>query len=125
MWSDVLVGQAPVFGVNRQVTLKGLPTSKIQNDDELKAMFSFDNDKFLTPWFTILSGERRLHTLTFRFTVSGATIKDMTWTTAYFLDDKHAEYYEPHMNKQHHPKHEDEIIVHYLWRHVRVTCPQS
>ena len=78
MWSDVLVGQAPLFQVDRASQLH-LPTRDyINSHTAIKLQLSYDHEKLTSEWLTLSDGKGLLlDTLTVIFVYSGSDIKEV------------------------------------------------
>jgi len=86
-WTEVLGHFCPHYGWSRRVSISLLNPEEIRVekiDTELKISFSFDNDRFITPFFVITDGNSLfLEYLEFTFVFSGDNIVDVTWNTHY------------------------------------------
>lgn len=78
MWSDVLVGQGPLFEVDRAIELP-LPTEDwTMSSTPVKLQLSYDHEKHTSEWLTLSDGKGLLlDTLTIIFVYSGSDIKDI------------------------------------------------
>ena len=83
VWTDVVIGQTPVFAHDSKVMLHAPPNEKLAQDDSFKFMLSFDHDKFLTPWILISDAKTRLVMCRITFKHDGPTINSMTVSTVY------------------------------------------
>ena len=83
VWSDVLVGQGPLFGVDRAVELN-YPSSEVPSQDTLKMQLSYDNEKFTSEWITLSDGRgHQLDLITAVFVFSGSEIHDVQHRLTY------------------------------------------
>mmetsp|Transcript_33695 Transcript_33695/g.86319 ORF Transcript_33695/g.86319 Transcript_33695/m.86319 type:complete len:226 (+) Transcript_33695:34-711(+) len=78
VWSDVLVGQGPLFDVDRAVELH-LPTAdNFMETTAVKLQLSYDNEKHVSEWLTLSDGAGlMLDTLTVHFVHAGGAIKEI------------------------------------------------
>lgn len=78
VWSDVLVGQGPLFEVDRAVELH-LPTEDwVMSSTAVKLQFSYDHEKHTSEWLTLSDGKGlALDTITVIFVYSGSDIKEV------------------------------------------------
>ena len=104
VWSDVLVGQGPLFGVDRAVELN-YPSSEVPSQDTLKMQLSYDNEKFTSEWITLSDGRgHQLDLITAVFVFSGSEIHDVQHRLTYkklTADDA--------------PGHRDAVTIAYHW----------
>jgi len=83
------------IGKKKTVTLPLGETNKASQDlnmktKELRVAFSFDHERFITPYFTIVDGKGTLlEILEFTFIVSGDDLVDVNWKTHYNTDKDH------------------------------------
>jgi hypothetical protein len=84
-WGEMLARESPHFGVDRTVKVSPVSTAKIYDStEELKISFSFDHDRFLTPWITVTDGRGSyLHYVEFDFFYSGDTVHQLKWKLDY------------------------------------------
>uniref|UniRef100_A0A7S4NS96 Uncharacterized protein n=1 Tax=Guillardia theta TaxID=55529 RepID=A0A7S4NS96_GUITH len=102
MWSDVLVGQGPLYAVDRSVELN-YPYNDIAASDTLKMQLAYDHEKFSSEWITVSDGNgNHLDVLTVELVYSGNEIHEIRHKYRY----KQVEPHEPHP---------DRITVEYHW----------
>jgi len=84
-WIDVLGKEAPKFGMDRTVKIHaGDPAQAYDTTEELKLMFSFDHDRHLTSWITVMDGKGNyLNYVEIDFTYSGDYIRSIKWVADY------------------------------------------
>jgi len=90
-WTEVLGKYCPRYTIRRTANVQLKPddlSGPTRLDEELKMMFSFDRERFMTPFLTISDGAGTyLEYLEFTFIYSGDDILDFKWRTHYNGDD--------------------------------------
>lgn len=104
-YSEVRERAAPRFAMDRTVRLSPGDPAKVYDPQEpFKMSFSFDHDRFLTPWVTVNDGRGvYLRYLTFEFEYAGDHIRSMRWTSEY----------QPPSRRGQRPEN---VIVRYHWK---------
>ncbi|KAL4426500.1 hypothetical protein ABPG77_008358 [Micractinium sp. CCAP 211/92] len=116
-WHDILGSHCPKFGVKRLVAVPLPQPVGYKVADEYKVQFSFDGDRHVTPWLTIIGKHAPLPPFVeVELVRTGNTIKSVS-ASVYALshDDQmdHAVLVREFVNATHWPKH---LLVNYRWR---------
>eukprot|EP00276_Gloeochaete_wittrockiana_P012447 CAMPEP_0184373620 /NCGR_PEP_ID=MMETSP1089-20130417/164596_1 /TAXON_ID=38269 ORGANISM="Gloeochaete wittrockiana, Strain SAG46.84" /NCGR_SAMPLE_ID=MMETSP1089 /ASSEMBLY_ACC=CAM_ASM_000445 /LENGTH=255 /DNA_ID=CAMNT_0026716591 /DNA_START=207 /DNA_END=974 /DNA_ORIENTATION=- len=99
-WTDLLAKDCPRFGIDKTISLSQLKPGDLGQNEEFKISISVANERFVTPWVTVVDkdGKHFLFNIQFTFVYSGDDLYDMKWTTHYVLDQAPTEF-----------------MVHYHW----------
>ncbi|KAL4458504.1 hypothetical protein ABPG75_013369 [Micractinium tetrahymenae] len=116
-WHDILGSHCPKFGVKRLVAVPLPQPVGHKVADEYKVQFSFDGDRHLTPWLSIIGKHAPSPPyVEVELVRTGNTIKSVS-ALVYALDQEdqraHAPLVREFLNATHWPKH---LLVHYRWR---------
>lgn len=104
MWSDVLIGQAPLFAVDKAVELH-IPSHDIPAYESLKLQLSYDYEKFTSEWLTVGNGQgTELDMIMVVFAYSGADIHEVRHKLTYKHGDKEAQH-----------SHRTTVTIAYHW----------
>ncbi|KAJ1481728.1 hypothetical protein T484DRAFT_1953630 [Baffinella frigidus] len=107
VWSDVLVGQAPMFAVDRAIDLH-LPSQDVPSWESLKLQLSYDTERFTSEWITVGDGkEHALDLINVVFIYSGSDIHEVQHRLTYRKIDINAPGVES--------KHQEKVTVAYHW----------
>lgn len=103
-YAELREAAAPRFAMDRTVRMHAGDTAKTYDSREpFKFSFSFDHDRFLTPWVTVNDGRGEyLAYLTFDFEYAGDHVRGMRWSAEY----------QPPSRRGQRPEH---VVVRYRW----------
>jgi len=84
-WTEVTGRFCPRFQWKRSIKLPLNHKTLLEKGTEIKLAFSFDNERFITPFITIVDLSKGVHLEFLEFTLiySGTTITDVKWKTHY------------------------------------------
>ncbi|WIA28912.1 hypothetical protein OEZ86_011436 [Tetradesmus obliquus] len=116
-WHDLIEHHCPRFGQNRIVAMPiNKPGTDAQEVTDYRIQLSFDGDRVLTPWLTVLGkGVEGMPLLEVQLRRAGDELKGAKAWVLPLPDEllmKHAALYEDYKNTTHWPKH---VLVHYRW----------
>jgi len=102
-WSEMFAQDTPRFGISRTIKLNPLQNVlDFTSTEEFKLAFSIADDRFLTPWLTVMDGTGNyLNVIEFTFIYSGNYLKQVKWNLEYHPENV--------------PNRPDHIYLRYTW----------
>jgi len=111
-WTEVIAKNCPRFTYDKKIVLQ-LADSNANSKEPLKIArdlrlaFSFDHERLITPYFTIInSGGTFLESLELTFVYSGDDIVELNWKNHYSDDEGH----------DHVGTHPTTLTINFLWQ---------